>query len=47
MTNVHVAMTAAVLRKVVAGLCFIGAAYVAHSGNDGWGWLIFAGIIVA
>ena len=32
---------------MIAIICFIGAAVVASTGNDGWGWLIFAGIMVA
>ncbi len=31
----------------LAALCFIGAIVVACTGNDGWGWLIFAGIVIS
>jgi len=34
-------------RNGVAAICFIGAVIVACTGHDGWGWLIFAGILVA
>lgn len=27
--------------------CIIGAAVVASTGNDGWGWLIFAAVLLA
>lgn len=30
----------------VSGLCIIGAIIVAASGHDGWGWLIFAAILL-
>lgn len=30
----------------LAGLCFILAALVAMSGNDGWGWLLLIGFLV-
>jgi hypothetical protein len=26
--------------------CFVGAAFVAYRGNEGWGWLIFVGFLV-
>ena len=32
-------------RCIVSICCFGCAAYVASTGNDGWGWLIFAGIL--
>lgn len=35
----------AIARKIVPIVCFIGAAVVACTGNDGWGWLILAGIV--
>ncbi|EDV4070101.1 hypothetical protein NB12_001962 [Salmonella enterica subsp. enterica serovar Pomona] len=35
-----------VSKRDVSALCFLMAAAVAISGNDGWGWLIFAGIII-
>lgn len=33
-------------RFTLAGICFLGAALVASRGTDGWGWLIFAGILL-
>ena len=27
-------------------VCFAGAAWLAYHDKDGWGWLIFAGILV-
>lgn len=30
----------------IAAGCFIGATIVACTGHDGWGWLIFAGLMV-
>lgn len=33
-------------RMILAGLCFGGAAYVASTGNEGWGWLIFGGVVM-
>lgn len=30
---------------MISVICFISAAYVAANGNEGWGWLIFAGIM--
>lgn len=27
--------------------CFIGAAFLAYKKREGWGWLIFAGVLVA
>ena len=33
-------------RFTIAAGCFAGAAYVAASGNEGWGWLIVAGIFM-
>lgn len=32
-------------RCVVAAVAFLGAAYVGAKGGDGWGWLIFAGVL--
>lgn len=32
-------------RCIVSMSAFVGAAYVAAKGKDGWGWLIFAGLI--
>jgi hypothetical protein len=29
-----------------ASVCAVGAAIVAYSGHDGWGWLIFLAFIV-
>ena len=26
-------------------ICFVGAVIVASAGHDGWGWLIFAGLM--
>lgn len=26
--------------------CFAGATFLAYHGKDGWGWLIFAGIMI-
>lgn len=40
-------IAAAVARNVIPVTCFAGAAAVACTGNDGWGWLIFAGIITS
>lgn len=34
-------------RHVVALVAIIGATIVACTGNDGWGWLIFAAIVIA
>ena len=33
-------------KGLAAGAAFIGAAYLAAKGMDGWSWLIFAGILV-
>lgn len=33
--------------KWIAAAAFVGAAFLAYYGKDGWGWLIFAGILVA
>lgn len=33
------------LKYLVSAVAFAGAALVAYRGNDGWGWLIFAGIL--
>jgi uncharacterized membrane protein HdeD (DUF308 family) len=30
---------------IMRGTCFAGAAWLAYHGKDGWGWLIFAGIV--
>lgn len=30
----------------VSGLCIVGAIIVAATGNNGWGWLIFAAIVL-
>lgn len=30
-----------------SGLCIIGAVIVAATGHDGWGWLIFAAILLS
>lgn len=32
-------------RCAVSAVVFVGAAYVASKGQDGWGWLIFAGLL--
>ena len=33
--------------KDISWLCALGAIIVAATGNDGWGWLLFAAIILA
>jgi hypothetical protein len=33
-------------RNHLIALCVIGAAAVASSGNDGWGWLIFLAVLL-
>lgn len=35
-----------IARAILALACVIGAAIVAKEGNEGWGWLIFAGIVL-
>ncbi len=35
------------MRYIAAAAAFIGAAVLAYAGKEGWGWLIFAGIMVA
>lgn len=33
--------------KYIAGaVAFAGAAFLAYHGKEGWGWLIFAGLLV-
>lgn len=34
-------------KGIAAGCAFLAAGLVAYSGNDGWGWLIVAGVLVA
>lgn len=29
----------------VSALCVVGAAFVAVSGHDGWGWLLFVAVL--
>lgn len=31
--------------NLLAVLCVVGAIIVAASGNDGWGWLLFAAVL--
>lgn len=31
--------------NVPAMICFVGASFVAAAGHDGWGWLIFVGLL--
>lgn len=33
-------------RRSLAALCIFGAIIIAASGNDGWGWFIFAAILI-
>lgn len=33
--------------QFIAALCIIGAIILAYNGMDGWGWLIFAAIMIA
>ena len=35
------------LRHVASAAAFLGAAFLAYHGKDGWGWLIVAGVIVS
>ena len=35
------------MKYIAASVAFTGAAVLAFYGLDGWGWLIFAGIMVA
>lgn len=32
--------------KHLAAICFTGAALVAATGHDGWGWLLLIGFVV-
>lgn len=32
---------------IAVAAAFVGAAFLAYYGKEGWGWLIFAGIMVA
>jgi hypothetical protein len=32
---------------IASAVAFGGATFLAYHGKDGWGWLIFAGIIAA
>lgn len=32
-------------RGIAAAAAFIGAAFLAYYDKDGWGWLVFAGIL--
>lgn len=38
---------AAVARNILPIACIIGATVVAASGHEGWGWLIFAAILLS
>lgn len=33
--------------KLPSIVCFAGATYIMSLGGSGWGWLIFAGILVS
>jgi hypothetical protein len=37
----------AVIRRVVAGIFAIGAVLLAWQGKEGWGWCIFAAIVIS
>lgn len=32
---------------MISLVCIIGAVFVAQSGHDGWGWLIFAAVLLS
>ena len=36
----------AITNNAVAICCVIGAGVIAYSGNDGWGWFLFSGMIL-
>lgn len=32
---------------VASAVAFVGATFLAYHGKEGWGWLIFAGVLAA
>lgn len=34
------------LKYLASAVAFAGATFLAYHGKEGWGWLIFAGIII-
>ena len=46
MNHQNIVMITVVGRLIACSVALIGAAQVMVAGQDGWGWLIFAGIIL-
>jgi hypothetical protein len=44
MSELNVMALAVFMRGISVCLCVVAAAYLAHEGKDGWGWMIFLAI---
>lgn len=34
-------------RWICVGMCLLGAVYIAGTGRDGWGWMLFVAVLLA
>ena len=46
MNGDYIVFAAVVGRTISACVALAGAAYLANHGKDGWGWLIFAALLI-